>query len=207
MKNPLRGVYLITDTHTQQRYTHRELAERALSAGVHMIQYREKAAPARHMLEQIREIAALTGPSPALFIVNDRPDLALLGGADGVHLGQEDLPIPVTRRLVGARHLIGGTASTVEEAVAVAEQGADYVAVGHIFPTTTKRKDYPPRGLELLRAVRERVSIPLVAIGGITLENAPHVIEAGADVLAVSGAICRAEDPERAARAFVKLFA
>lgn len=206
MSKKLRGVYLITDTNIQQRYSHEELAEQAVEAGVKIIQYRDKQAPASEALMQVKAITVITRPSDSLFIVNDRPDIALAGEADGVHLGQEDLPISVARKIMGSDHIIGGTSSTVEEAVMVQQTGADYVALGHIFETATKKKDYPPRGLETLDLVCNAVTIPVVAIGGITLENAPEVIDAGADIIAVSSAICCAKDPYRQASKFVDLF-
>lgn len=207
MKNNLSGVYLITDTHIQQRFSHIALAEQAQKAGVQMIQYRDKQATGRAALADIGAMASKLRDSRTSFIVNDRADYALAGAADGVHLGQDDLPIAAARSLLGREKIIGGTSSTVEEARLVERQGADYVAVGHIFETETKQKEYPPRGLETLRKVCEAVAVPVVAIGGITLENAPDVIRAGADMIAVSSAICTAEDPRQKAESFVRLFA
>lgn len=206
MNEHLSGVYLITDTHIQQRFSHIALAEQAQKAGVKMIQYRNKQATGREALADIEVIAANMKESQVSFIVNDRPDYALAGGADGVHLGQDDLPIEAVRSLLGDKKIIGGTSSTVEEALEVEQRGADYVALGHIFETETKQKDYPPRGLETLQEVCDAVSIPVVAIGGINLLNAPSVIGAGADMIAVSSAICTAEDPFRKAKEFVRLF-
>ena len=206
MNRKIRGVYLITDTGNQDRYSHAELADRAVKAGVRLVQYRDKSKPGREALSEIREIAKLTRKAKTLFIVNDRADFALSGNADGVHLGQEDLPISAARQILGKDKIIGGTSSSPEEALHVEREGADYVALGHIFETTTKKKDYPPVGLETLRKVCESVSIPVVAIGGITLENAPRVLETGADAIAVSSAICRADDPLEAAAKFVDLF-
>lgn len=205
MSNKLQGVYLITDTRIQQRFSHEELARRAIHAGVQIVQFRDKEASSGEALTHVRALAEEAAGSETVFIVNDRPDLALIGRADGVHLGQDDLPVPVTRRLLGSM-IIGGTSSTVEEAIQVERDGADYVALGHIFKTTTKHKPYAPRGLDVLKEVSRAVSIPVVAIGGITLENAPRVIEAGADMIAVSSAICKADDPEEAAGKLVDLF-
>ncbi|MDZ7691584.1 MAG: thiamine phosphate synthase [Balneolaceae bacterium] len=206
MNNNLRGVYLITDTSIQTRFTHLELTEMAVEAGVHLVQYRDKKRTARQALAEIEEISELTRQTETKLIVNDRADLALAGGADGVHLGQDDLPIEAARDLLGSQKLIGGTSSTLEEALRVQQLGADYVALGHIFETSTKKKEYPPRGLVTLRRVADTVSIPLVAIGGITLENAPEVIDAGADIIALSSAICAAEDLLKAAKEFVAIF-
>lgn len=205
MSGTFKGVYLITDTYIQQRFSHEELAQQAVRAGVRMIQFRDKELPSGKALKHVKAMAEETAGTESMLIVNDRPDLALAAGADGVHLGQDDLPVAVARRLLGSR-VIGGTSSTVEEAVQVEQSGADYVALGHIFKTRTKYKPYAPRGLDMLKKVSRAVSIPVVAIGGITLENAPRVIEAGADMIAVSSAICRADNPEKAAGKLVDLF-
>jgi len=202
----LKGVYLITDTVIQQRYSHRQLAGFALEAGVHMIQYRDKVAGARQALEELRVISAMTRPSATRFIINDRADLAIAGGTDGVHVGQDDLPVSAARDVVGAGLIVGGTSSTLEEALQVERDGADYVALGHIFETTTKQKKYAPLGLEVLAEVCRAVSIPVIAIGGITLENAQWVRDAGADVIALCAPICMADEPVRAASRFVELF-
>lgn len=206
MSRDLRGVYLITNTEIQDRFSHAQLARQAVEAGVRLVQYRDKQADGKTALRDIQEMESFTAPADTACIVNDRVDLALAGGADGVHLGQEDLPIGPAREIMGAQHIIGRTTSTLEEARQAEQEGADYVALGHIFETGTKQKDYPPRGLEMLGEVCRAVSIPVVAIGGITLENAPRVIEAGADCIAICSAICKAERPAREARKFVDLF-
>lgn len=206
MKDNLSGVYLITDTRIQQRFSHRELAEQARDAGVRLIQYRNKQATGREALTDIKTIVSDLKGSQVSFIVNDRADFAMAGGADGVHLGQDDLPVEAARSLMGNEKIIGGSSSTVHEAREMERHGADYVALGHIFETETKKKEYPPRGLDMLRKVCDAVSIPVVAIGGITLENAPKVLQAGADIIALSSAICTAEDPFHKAKEFVRLF-
>lgn len=203
-RDKLQGVYLITDTQIQDRYSHVELADAAYRAGVSLVQYRAKEKSDREALADIRKIARLESKGQQLLIVNDRPDLAGIGGADGIHLGQDDLPITAARELLGEQAIIGGTASNSEEVWTVVNTSADYVALGHIFETSTKQKDYKPRGLEMLAEVRSEVPIPLVAIGGITLQNAPDVMTAGADIIAVGSAICCADDPLRAARELVK---
>lgn len=206
MKEELSGVYLITDTRLQNQYSHVELADMAFRAGVQLVQYRNKQVTDRQAREEIQTIAALDSKGDSLLIVNDRVDLAIAGGTDGVHLGQGDLPIPVARDLVGQDMIIGGTSANLEEAKAVEEAGADYVALGHIYETSTKHKEYAPRGLSTLRQVAQAVSVPLVAIGGITQARAPEVAAAGADMLAVSSAICAAAEPYEAACKFVQWF-
>src|SRR5690625_5110680 len=206
MKRKLSGVYLITDTHIQTRFSHKELAIQAAEAGVQMIQYRNKQVGGRQALREIEEMVSSVKDAKVSFLVNDRFDYALAGGADGVHLGRDDLPIEAARSLLGDKRIIGGTSATLEEALQVEQQGADYVALGHIFETETKKKDYPPRGLDTLRKVCDALAVPVVAIGGITLRSAPRVLEAGADIIAVSSAICTAENPSREAKNFVRLF-
>lgn len=202
----MQGVYLITDTEGQDRYSHIELADAAYRSGVQMVQYRAKDRSDRKALAEIREIADLKSKGDQLLIVNDRPDLAKIGGADGVHLGQDDLPISAAKQLLGEEAIVGGTSANLDEARQVEKAGADYVALGHIFATSTKEKKYAPRGLNTLARVRQEIHSPLVAIGGITLENAPQVIDAGADVIAVSSAICQAENPQQTAAGLVGLF-
>lgn len=206
MSSKLHGVYLITDTTIQDRHSHLKLAEIAIEAEIPLLQYRDKKATARQVLTDIREISQRTKGTETRLIVNDRTDLAMAGTADGVHLGQDDLPIRAARTLLGPEKLIGGTSSNLEEARQVEQAGADYVALGHIFKTSTKEKEYPPRGLDTLSEVANAVGIPLVAIGGITLQNAPQVIDAGADIIALSSAICAADDPLKAAKEFMALF-
>ncbi|WP_170245630.1 thiamine phosphate synthase [Fodinibius salinus] len=202
----LQGIYLITDVEGQDRYSHVELADAAYRAGIQMVQYRDKRRSDRKVLAEIREIMNLKSKGSQLLVVNDRPDLAKVGGADGVHLGQDDLPISEVKQFLGEEVIVGGTSASLEEARQVERAGADYVALGHIFESSTKEKQYAPRGLDTLRRVRQEVEVPLVAIGGITLKNAPQVIDAGADIIAVSSAICRAENPEQAAAELVESF-
>ncbi|TYP93908.1 thiamine-phosphate diphosphorylase [Fodinibius salinus] len=205
-KKMLQGIYLITDVEGQDRYSHVELADAAYRAGIQMVQYRDKRRSDRKVLAEIREIMNLKSKGSQLLVVNDRPDLAKVGGADGVHLGQDDLPISEVKQFLGEEVIVGGTSASLEEARQVERAGADYVALGHIFESSTKEKQYAPRGLDTLRRVRQEVEVPLVAIGGITLKNAPQVIDAGADIIAVSSAICRAENPEQAAAELVESF-
>jgi len=138
-----------------------------------------------------------------LFIVNDRLDIALAAGADGVHLGQDDLPPDAARAVAGRRLIIGVSPPSLEQALAAEEAGADYIGVGPVFPTATK-PDYPAVGLELVRKVAERVRIPFVAIGGIDRTNAAAVVAAGARRLAVVRAVFGAPDIKEAAASLVE---
>ncbi|NTV99623.1 MAG: thiamine phosphate synthase, partial [Chlorobiaceae bacterium] len=156
------------------------LAEEALRGGAPMIQLRHKTASGSDLYSWALEIRKLCRQYNALFFVNDRLDIAMACGADGVHLGQEDLPLQAAKKIAGNTILIGISATSLEEALKARDDGADYIGLGHIFPTTSKEKHHPPLGIETLEKAASLLSIPIVAIGGITLENAPELITAGA---------------------------
>lgn len=203
-KVKIKGLYLVTDTAVQNRFSHEELAGLVLKEGVRIIQLREKRMGAASLLRSAKRLAELCRRSGAISIINDRVDIALAAGADGVHLGREDLPVDVARRLLGPEKVIGGTASGIEEARQVERLGADYVGFGHIFETTTKHKDYPPKGVHALAELKAAVSIPVVAIGGIHAGNIREVFDAGAEAAALSSAVCAAEEPEQAVRTLME---
>ena len=208
MKNFNLRLYLVTDESCLP--SGRDLlsaVEEALQAGVTLVQYREKNGLGKGMLEKARAMVALCHSYNVPLLVNDRLDIALLSGADGVHLGQDDIPVAEARRMadmffacraashtanaarrVTAEHfIIGATAHNVEEALAAAAAGADYLGCGAVFATTTKR-DTVPLGLKSLREIRENVRIPIVGIAGITTDNYRQVLATGADgIAAVSG--------------------
>jgi thiamine-phosphate pyrophosphorylase len=189
----VRSYYFITDARLSRAGNESDV-KNAVAAGVEVVQYREKAAYTRVMYQEALRLRQLC--QGALFIINDRVDLALAVDADGVHLGQQDLPCDLARRLLGPEKIIGITVSSMAEALEAARAGADYLGVSPIFPTDTKTDAGEPGGLALLREIRPRVALPLVAIGGITLANAPAVIRAGADGLsAISAVVTRADVP------------
>lgn len=197
----LRGLYAIVgDDEPVAR------AEAAVEGGAAVVQVRMKRAPAGAVLEATRRIVALAA-GRALVLVNDRPDLALLAGADGVHLGEEDLPVPEARRLLGEALLVGRTARTLEAAQAALAAGADHVGYGPVFPSLTKPLDVPPRGLEALAATCAALPAPVVAISGITLENVAAVARAGAAAAAVIGDLFEHGDPRARAAALAAAFA
>ena len=179
------------------------LAAALLAGGARLLQLRLKAAPARALLAAAAEIRPLAAAAGALFLVNDRPDIARAVEADGVHLGQDDLPVAAARQVLGPGRLVGVSTHDVGEARAAAAAGADYVAVGPVYATTTKPNALAPRGLDLIRAVRAAVGCPLVAIGGIDADTASAVRAAGADAIAVIGAVVRAPDPAAAVRSLL----
>lgn len=182
-----------------------DIAAKAAAGGAGVIQYRDKDASPRVLFDTAREMLAICRAAGVPLVINDRPDIAMIVGADGVHLGQRDLPIAVARRLLGPGKLIGGSASTVQEAGKVERAGADYVGFGHIFATGSKTKAYPPRGLTTLREVCATVRIPVIAIGGITEASAEEAMAAGAYGVAVLSAVGGASDPEAATRTLGRL--
>jgi thiamine-phosphate pyrophosphorylase len=197
-RSPIGKLHVITDTSVQQRFSHVELAELAIAGGADTIQFRDKSSGTRAIIETAKAILALCRRSGTTFIVNDRVDIALAVDADGVHLGQRDLPIGEARRLLGAAKLIGGTASSPTEAKRVERDGADYVGFGHIYRTSSKDKPDAPRGLDMLGRVCRTVSVPVVAIGGINATNIDPVVGAGAWGVAIIGAVCNAANPQTA---------
>jgi thiamine-phosphate pyrophosphorylase len=190
-------VILTTDGDTEA------IARSALRGGADVVQLREKCLPARELLPLARRLRELAHDSGALLIVNDRPDIALLSGADGVHVGQDDLPVREARRLLGPDRIVGATANTVELASRAEADGADYVGCGAMFPTATK----PGReavGAERLAEVAAAVRIPVFAIGGIDLTTVDAVVGTGIRRAAVCAAVVAAPDVEAAARAFAE---
>jgi thiamine-phosphate pyrophosphorylase len=176
-----------------------DCAQELADAGVRLLQYRAKTAPAREFLFASRNLSSQLLPLGVTFIVNDRADVAALAGASGVHVGQDDLEVEEARVLVGKEKWVGVSTHNVEQFRAAAATSAEYIAFGPVFATSSKANPDPVVGIELLRRVRELSEKPIVAIGGITLENAPSVIQAGADCVAVISDVLRA--PDRAQRA------
>jgi thiamine-phosphate pyrophosphorylase len=176
------------------------LAEALLAGGARLLQLRLKDAPTRTILEVARELRRRTRRLAALFIVNDRPDIARAVEADGVHLGPDDVPPAAARALLPRPALVGLSTHDARELDEALAAGPDYVAVGPIFATQSKRAAPPPRGLGALEAARRRTRLPLVAIGGITPDTAPAVRAAGADSVAIIAALVRAPDVAAATR-------
>ena len=179
-----------------------DAVEEALQAGVTLVQYREKNGPGKGMLEKARQLIALCHKYNVPLLVNDRLDIALLSGADGVHLGQDDIPVAEARRMAGEDFIIGATAHNVEEALAAEAAGADYLGCGAVFATHTK-KDTVPLGLDGLKAIRQAVRIPITGIAGITTENYQQVLATGADGVAVVSAILGAASVREAVNRFL----
>lgn len=165
-----------------------EVTEAAIAGGVTVVQYRDKVSSGRTFYAQSLRCREVCAAHRVPFIVNDRLDVALAVQADGVHVGQEDLPVAAVRRVAGGKLIVGVSASTVEEAVLAAAEGADYLGVGAVFPTGSKC-DADMTTLETLREIRRRVGCPVVAIGGITAGRVAEVMAAGADGVAVISAL------------------
>jgi thiamine-phosphate pyrophosphorylase len=186
------------------RGTAQEMAIQLMGAGVRLLQYRAKNAVAREMLETTAALAELARNEGAAFFVNDRPDVAYLSGAGGVHVGQDDLSVEQARAIVGQDRWVGVSTHNREQFEKAAASSADYVAIGPIFATTSKANPDPAVGTELIRRIRPLTKKPIVAIGGIRLERAAEVMEAGADSLAVISDILGATDPVQQARKFIQ---
>jgi thiamine-phosphate pyrophosphorylase len=195
--------YLVTGAaHSNGRSTV-DVVRAALDGGVDVVQLREKDESARDRLQVGRELRDLTRAAGVPLVVNDRVDIARAVDADGVHLGDDDLPVSVAREQLGENALVGRSVSTVDGALAAADAGADYLGVGAVFHTDSKdvREREAEVGLGRVRAIAAATDLPFVGIGGVTVENAASVVEAGADGVAVISAITAAEDPRRAAEA------
>ena len=191
-------LHILTDVVLQSRFSHFELTELALTGGADTVQFRQKSGSTREMILLARRMQNLCRESGVCFIVNDRVDVAIASQADGVHLGQDDFPIPLARKLLGPKAVIGGSASTLEEARKCFLEGADYIGFGPVFPTTSKEDAGPVGGLDLLSLVLREVPLPVVAIGGIGLSNAREIIQCGAHGIAVISAVCCQPDPREA---------
>jgi len=194
------SLYVITDARLAQGRSHLEVIEAAIKGGATVVQYREKEATTKKMIEEARVLKALCHKKGIPFIVNDRVDVALAVDADGVHLGDDDMPVGIARRLLGPDKIIGASADSVEKALLYSKEGADYLGVGSVFATSTKPDAGEPIGLEKLSRIVRAVSIPVVAIGGINEDNVAEVIRTGVAGVAVVSAIVAADDVEEAAR-------
>lgn len=181
----------------------RRMVEVVLAAGAPCVQVRAKALTDRDLFDLASDVAARCRAAGARCIVNDRPDIAMAAGADGVHLGADDLPVAAVRALVGDDLLVGGTARDATQAAQHHAAGADYVGVGPVFATSTKQGLPAPLGLDGLAAVTRAVDVPVIGIAGITLDRVDAALAAGAHGVAVVGAVSRAEDPAGATRALL----
>jgi thiamine-phosphate pyrophosphorylase len=197
-------LYLVTDRRWLGEKSLTEAVEEAIRGGVTIVQLREKDVTSREYLEIAKAVKQVTDKYHVLLIINDRADIAFACDAAGVHLGADDLPVPTARKILGEQKIIGASAESFREAVALERQGADYLGVGAVFPTATKT-DIGRITLEELAAIKAAVKIPVVAIGGITAENAAATLQTGVDGLAIVSAIMAQKDIRTAARHLLEL--
>ena len=199
------SLYLVTDSTDRDMESFCALVEQALQGGATLVQLREKSATSREFYQRALRLKEVTDRYQVPLIINDRLDIALAINAAGLHIGQEDLPVAVARRLLGPERILGATAATVADALAAQADGADYLGSGAVYPTGTKPgKAILP--LPVLAQIKQAVRIPVVAIGGITAENIGPVRQAGVDGAAVVSAIMDSADPAAAARTLKRLW-
>ena len=194
------SLYLVTDRSLSKGRSTAEIVAAAVAGGVSCIQLREKSCGTREFLNEALALQPLLKSRNIPLIINDRLDIALAIEADGVHLGQSDMPIGMARKIAGDSLIIGISAESVDDALRAEQEGADYIGISPVFSTPTKTDIAPPLGLEGVRQIRALVDIPLVGIGGINSDNAESVLAAGADGIAVVSAIVSAADPAGAAK-------
>ena len=197
-------LHVLTDTVLQTRFSHLDLARLAIDGGADTIQYRQKVGTAREMIGTAGAMQDVCTAAGVPFIVNDRVDVAIAAGADGVHLGQDDFPVRLARELLGPDRIIGVSAGNLDEAEQGIADGADYVGFGPIYATGSKSDAGSPQGLDRLSEISRALSVPVIAIGGIGADTATDVIRAGAHGIAVISAVCCREDPGAAARALLE---
>ena len=198
------SLYLVTDRTLSLGRSNLEVIQAAVQGGVTLVQLREKEATTKKFYQEGLKIRAYLQPGNIPLIINDRIDIALALDADGVHLGQEDMPIDVARKILGPEKIIGASVFTPEEAKIAEALGADYLGLSPIFITQTKPELIQHLGTEGIPLLKEAVQIPVVGIGSINLGNAYEAVKAGLDGVAVVSAICSQEDPRAAAEAIKK---
>ncbi len=191
----MRGIYLVTDRGLCRGRLLLDVVAQAVKGGAACVQLREKKMPTRAFVEEALAVKNILAPHRIPLMINDRIDVALACGADGVHIGQEDMPYETARRLLGPKAIIGLSVETWADVEASRDLDVDYLGVSPVFATPTKTDTKEPWGLEGLRKIKAFSRHPLAAIGGISEANAREVTEAGADCLAVVSAICSAENP------------
>lgn len=195
--------YLVTDSGISKKGTLSDVME-AVEAGCKIIQYREKNRSTKEMIDEAADIKRICSDK-AIFLVNDRIDVALAVDADGVHIGQDDMPIETARKLLGEEKIIGLTVHNVSEAIEAEKSGADYVGLGSIFDTSTKKDAGKGIGPARIREVKNTIKVPVVAIGGINKENCRIVVENGADSLVAISAVVCSGDVKRETRGFIDI--
>jgi thiamine-phosphate pyrophosphorylase len=199
------SVYLVTDRELARGRTTLEIAAAAIRGGVSCIQLREKMCSTREFIDESLAIRSLLARHGIPLIINDRVDVALAVKADGIHLGQKDMPCRMARQIIPESMIVGISVESLDDAIAAQKDGADYLGVSPIYPTPTKTDTAQPLGLKGLRSIRSEVDLPLVGIGGLNADNVEAVIHNGADGVAVVSAIVAADDPEAATRDLIEI--
>ena len=199
----MKGYYFITDSNLSRAGNISDVMQ-AAACKVEVVQYRNKNAETREMYDEAQRLREIC--RDLTFLINDRIDIALAVDADGVHLGQSDMPCTTARKLLGREKIIGVTVHNLSEALEAERQGADYLGVSPIFKTATKPDAGKPAGITLIEEIREEVDIPLIAIGGINHSNAPEVIRAGADGLCAISCVVASDDVAAQIKKFQDLF-
>jgi thiamine-phosphate pyrophosphorylase len=197
-------LYVIIDKRTIKGKSSILVTREAITGGASAIQLREKEMESRDLCHLASSLKKVAKKKKALFIVNDRIDIAQAIDADGVHLGQKDLPIKIARKLLGRNKIIGATVRNLSQVLKAQSEGADYVSLGTIFSTRTKKNLPPPRGLKEITQIKEKIKIPLIAIGGINMGNIAKVMRAGADGVAVASAVVGARNVRKATKELLK---
>ena len=204
MPEPFPLLYAILDPAIASRPL-ASLAESLVGAGVKLMQLRDKRSSARRVQEEVQHLLAVVAPKDVRLIVNDRPDIAAISGAGGVHVGQNDLPVEEARKICGLPKWVGVSTHNLDQLRDADRTSADYIAVGPIFPTGTKENPDPVVGVEFVRKARQLTRKPLVAIGGIRIESVADVFRAGADSVAIIGDLNAAPDPGARAREYLAI--
>lgn len=204
MKNIDLSLYLVTDK-SEDVEKFLNTIEEAIKGGTTVVQIREKTADTLDFYNLALKVKEITTKYNVPLIINDRVDVALAIDADGVHVGQSDMPCDVTRRLIGENKILGVSAATIEEAQKAQKDGADYIGTGAVFPTQTK-DDAPSVTKQELKEIADSIDIPVVAIGGITLENAHELVDTGISGLSVVSAIMSSNNPKKSSEELLKIF-
>ena len=204
MNNIDLSLYLITDK-SEDVEKFLNTIEEAIKGGTTVVQIREKTADTLDFYNLVLKVKEITTKYNVPLIINDRVDVALAIDADGVHVGQSDMPCDVTRRLIGENKILGVSAATIEEAQKAQKDGADYIGTGAVFPTQTK-DDAPSVTKQELKEIVDSIDIPVVAIGGITLENAHELVDTGISGLSVVSAIMSSDNPKKSSEELLKIF-
>ena len=195
MKN-IGVLHVITDTTLQSRFTHAELAELAIKGGADTVQFRQKQGTTRELVAIAQQMQAVCTHDNVPLIVNDRADIALAVGAAGAHFGQDDMPVSIGRQILSSKAILGASARTEEKILEAISEGADYIGFGPIYGTSSKADAEAAKGLGRLRRMCDIAACPVIAIGGISVQNAGEVIRAGAHGIAVISAVCAHAEPD-----------